>query len=206
LGEAWHNNHHAFPTSAGHGLRRGELDISALVIRALERAGLAWDVVRVSQARAAADEVSARRGTLRLREALAQALPERPFRVELWDGSALPPTDGDGRPTFTLRSPRAVSHVLRAPGQLGLGRAYVSGELEVDDMNAVLALLDGYAVPSLDVRARARLVVGAALAGALRSVPRIPPLSFARAGSATASSATDAPSRTTTTSRTSSSS
>ncbi len=48
LGEAWHNNHHAFPTSAEHGMRRRELDISALVIGALERTGLAWDVVRVS--------------------------------------------------------------------------------------------------------------------------------------------------------------
>jgi stearoyl-CoA desaturase (delta-9 desaturase) len=51
LGEAWHNNHHAFPTSAEHGLRRWELDPSALVIRVLERFGLAWDVVRVSPER-----------------------------------------------------------------------------------------------------------------------------------------------------------
>jgi stearoyl-CoA desaturase (Delta-9 desaturase) len=54
LGEAWHNNHHAFPTSAGHGLRRWEIDPSALVIRGLERLGLAWDVVRVSPERQAA--------------------------------------------------------------------------------------------------------------------------------------------------------
>jgi stearoyl-CoA desaturase (delta-9 desaturase) len=54
LGEAWHNNHHAFPTSAGHGLRRREIDPSALVIRGLERVGLAWDVVRVSPERQAA--------------------------------------------------------------------------------------------------------------------------------------------------------
>lgn len=53
LGEAWHNNHHAFPTSAEHGLRRWELDPSALLIRALERVGLAWDVVRVSPSRQA---------------------------------------------------------------------------------------------------------------------------------------------------------
>jgi stearoyl-CoA desaturase (delta-9 desaturase) len=48
LGEAWHNNHHAFPTSAHHGLRPVEraLDPSALVIATLERLGLAWDVVR----------------------------------------------------------------------------------------------------------------------------------------------------------------
>ena len=53
LGEAWHNNHHAFPTSAEHGLRRFEVDPSALVIRALERVGLAWDLVRVSPQRQA---------------------------------------------------------------------------------------------------------------------------------------------------------
>jgi stearoyl-CoA desaturase (Delta-9 desaturase) len=51
LGEAWHNNHHAFPTSATHGLRRRQIDLSALVIRALESVGLAWDVVRISPER-----------------------------------------------------------------------------------------------------------------------------------------------------------
>jgi stearoyl-CoA desaturase (Delta-9 desaturase) len=54
FGEAWHNNHHAFPTSARHGLRRWQLDPSAWVIRALERTGLAWDVVRVDERRQAA--------------------------------------------------------------------------------------------------------------------------------------------------------
>jgi stearoyl-CoA desaturase (delta-9 desaturase) len=51
FGEAWHNNHHAFPTSASHGLKRWELDLSSLVIRGLERVGLAWNVVRVDPAR-----------------------------------------------------------------------------------------------------------------------------------------------------------
>jgi stearoyl-CoA desaturase (delta-9 desaturase) len=51
FGEAWHNNHHAFPTSARHGLGRWQLDPSALVIRGLEVTGLAWDVVRVSPER-----------------------------------------------------------------------------------------------------------------------------------------------------------
>ncbi|MDX6508721.1 MAG: hypothetical protein QOG81_473 [Gaiellaceae bacterium] len=48
LGEAWHHNHHAFPSSAFHGLKRSEIDVSAWVIRGLERLGLVWKVVRVS--------------------------------------------------------------------------------------------------------------------------------------------------------------
>ena len=52
-GEAWHNNHHAFPTSYRHGLQRWQIDPSAAMIRLLEMAGLAWDVVRVDPARIA---------------------------------------------------------------------------------------------------------------------------------------------------------
>jgi stearoyl-CoA desaturase (Delta-9 desaturase) len=58
LGEAWHNNHHAFPTSAAHGMRRWELDPSALVIRALEKTGLAWGVVRVPRDRQATKQLA----------------------------------------------------------------------------------------------------------------------------------------------------
>jgi stearoyl-CoA desaturase (delta-9 desaturase) len=54
FGEAWHNNHHAFPTSAFHGLGRTEIDFSGLLITALERAGLVWDVQRVAPERQAA--------------------------------------------------------------------------------------------------------------------------------------------------------
>ena len=51
LGEAWHNNHHAFPTSARHGLRWWQLDLSGWFIAALESTGLVWDVVRISPER-----------------------------------------------------------------------------------------------------------------------------------------------------------
>jgi stearoyl-CoA desaturase (delta-9 desaturase) len=44
MGEGWHNNHHAFPTSARHGLRWWQVDVSYIVIRALKLLGLAWDV------------------------------------------------------------------------------------------------------------------------------------------------------------------
>jgi stearoyl-CoA desaturase (delta-9 desaturase) len=58
-GEAWHNNHHAFPTSYRHGLKPWQLDPSAGVIRLLELMGLAWDVVRVDPARRTAKELAA---------------------------------------------------------------------------------------------------------------------------------------------------
>ena len=44
LGEGWHNNHHAFPSSAPHGLDPGQIDVSWWVIRGLERLGLVWNV------------------------------------------------------------------------------------------------------------------------------------------------------------------
>ncbi|HEX8523252.1 MAG TPA: fatty acid desaturase [Tepidisphaeraceae bacterium] len=43
-GEGWHNNHHAFPTSARHGLEWWQLDISWIVIRAMQAMGLVWKV------------------------------------------------------------------------------------------------------------------------------------------------------------------
>jgi stearoyl-CoA desaturase (Delta-9 desaturase) len=61
FGEAWHHNHHAFPTSAFHGLRRREIDPGGLVIGALERLGLAWNVVRPSHERQAEKALAAAR-------------------------------------------------------------------------------------------------------------------------------------------------
>ena len=111
--------------------------------------------------------------TAPLRTALAAALPERPFTVELWDGTQLRATDGPG-PVFRLTSPRALGHVLRAPGQLGVGRAYVTGGLEVDDIDAALALLDRWQAPPMGWGARLRLAGAAVRAGALTAVPRTP--------------------------------
>jgi len=51
LGEAWHHNHHAFPRAAQQGLRWWEIDLSALVIRALRRLHLAWNVVLITPER-----------------------------------------------------------------------------------------------------------------------------------------------------------
>jgi stearoyl-CoA desaturase (delta-9 desaturase) len=53
LGEAWHHNHHAFPRSAAHGLKRSEVDFSAMLIRGMRRVGLAWNVIEISPERQA---------------------------------------------------------------------------------------------------------------------------------------------------------
>ena len=63
MGESWHHNHHAFPTSAFHGLRFWErmTDPTGLVISLLERLGVVWNVVRITPERQAAKTVEARR-------------------------------------------------------------------------------------------------------------------------------------------------
>ena len=111
--------------------------------------------------------------TTPFREALAEALPERPFTVSLWDGTALPSTNGNG-PTLTARSPQALAHALRAPGQLGLGRAYVSGELDVDDLDAIIKVADGWQPPPLDARTKAKLAVTALRAAGPQRPPKRP--------------------------------
>jgi stearoyl-CoA desaturase (delta-9 desaturase) len=58
LGEAWHNNHHEFPTSAEHGMGPDEFDPSATLIRLLEKSGLVWDVVRIPPEKQQAKEVA----------------------------------------------------------------------------------------------------------------------------------------------------
>jgi cyclopropane-fatty-acyl-phospholipid synthase len=108
-----------------------------------------------------------------LRREIEARIPERPFVVEFWDGSRLPSTSGDG-PVFSVRSPRAAAHVLRAPGQLGLGRAYVSGEIEVDDIDAVIDLLDSWKPPPLDAADKRRLLLGAVRAAGLSIPPKRP--------------------------------
>jgi len=108
-----------------------------------------------------------------LRREIAARLPDRPFVLEFWDGSALQATSPGG-PTFVVRSPRAVAHALRAPGQLGLGRAYVSGELDVDDMDATIRLLNEWQPPALDGADKRALMLAAVRAAGLTPPPPRP--------------------------------
>ncbi len=113
------------------------------------------------------------RTTEPLRRELENTLPDRPFRLTFWDGTELPPTNGGG-PALHVRSPEALAHALRAPGQLGLGRAYVSGALEVEDIEATLQLLETYRPPPIAKRAQLRLAAAAARAVGPMRPPPIP--------------------------------
>jgi cyclopropane-fatty-acyl-phospholipid synthase len=109
-----------------------------------------------------------------LRREIERALPERPFAVDLWDGSTIPSTGkGDG-PRFTVNSPRALAQLVRAPGELGLGRAYVTGDIDVDDLMAVMRVVDSWEPPPIDGRARAKLVLAAVRAMGVPRLPRVP--------------------------------
>jgi cyclopropane-fatty-acyl-phospholipid synthase len=98
-----------------------------------------------------------------LRRELQAALPERPFTVRFWDGTGVEATETDA-PTFSFRSPQALAHVLRAPGELGIGRAYVTGLLEVDDLDGALQVMDTFEPPPINLRSQLRL--GGALVAA----------------------------------------
>jgi cyclopropane-fatty-acyl-phospholipid synthase len=113
------------------------------------------------------------RSTEPLRRELAAALPERPFRVTFWDGTELPPTNGGG-PALHVRSPAALAHALRAPGQLGIGRAYVSGAIEVDDIDEAMAAILNFSPPPIDRGRRLRLALAAARAMGPVKPPAVP--------------------------------
>lgn len=109
-----------------------------------------------------------------LREELARALPDRPFEVEFWDGSTLPATNGASLTTFRVKSPLALAHALRAPGQLGIGRAYVSGALVPDDIDAAIQVLDQWKPPALDTKAKLKLAAAAVKSTGLMAPPKPP--------------------------------
>src|SRR3954447_5554218 len=105
-----------------------------------------------------------------LRDEIGRVFPDRPFRIEFWDGSVLPPTNGGG-PTFRLQSRKAVGHALRAPGQLGIERAYVTGDIAVDDLDAAMKVVLNWEPPPVDRATQAKL----ALAALRAAGPMVPP-------------------------------
>ncbi|UGS33921.1 class I SAM-dependent methyltransferase [Capillimicrobium parvum] len=109
----------------------------------------------------------------------------RTIRIRFWDGSELPSADGDpDAPAVILRSPRALSHVAWRPGEIGVARAWVSGEVDSDgDIERILTLrtrFEGLHFGSAELALLART---ARRLGALRGgKPPIPETEFRKDG------------------------
>ena len=108
---------------------------------------------------------------------------ELPVRLRAWDGSEAGPHDA---PVLVIRSRRALRRMLWAPGELGLARAYVTGDIDVEGN-----LADGFRrawrlarsrpdnAASLSARGRVKATLAAARLGAIGTPPR-PPATEAR--------------------------
>jgi cyclopropane-fatty-acyl-phospholipid synthase len=117
--------------------------------------------------------------TEELRPLLTEMLGGEPrIQIRFWDGSSW----GSGRASVILRSPQALRRLLYAPGELGFGRAYVAGEIDIeDDIYEVLAERDRLASPTehfsfrFGFRAVLRLLRACARLGVLGLPPAPPP-------------------------------
>jgi cyclopropane-fatty-acyl-phospholipid synthase len=105
---------------------------------------------------------------------------ELPVRIRAWDGTEAGPTDG---PVLVIKNRRALRRLLWAPGEMGLARAYVTGDIDVDGDMA-----DGFRRawamsakrrPSVSLRDKASAGFAAARLGAVGPPPK-PPASEAR--------------------------
>ena len=120
----------------------------------------------------------------RTRGAIAEGrLGTLPVSLSFWDGSVLPAPDPDA-PSIVIREPSALAYLLHAPAQVGLGRAWVSGAIDVDgDLEAVLAARGHFEAAQLSRRDRARVALEALRAAGPRVlVPPPAPASEARTG------------------------
>jgi cyclopropane-fatty-acyl-phospholipid synthase len=111
--------------------------------------------------------------TAPLRRAIEAALPRRPFAISFWDGTTVPATEPDS-PTFRLLSPQALAHVVRAPGELGLGRAFVLGLIDADSIEGAVRVIDTFEAPRPSVPQMLALAGGVVRACGLTRLPRPP--------------------------------
>ncbi len=101
--------------------------------------------------------------------------------MHFWDGTNVAATR-DRSPTFIVRRPTALAHLISAPGTLGLGRAYVDGSLAVDDLDGAFTVVDEWQPPSLGTSDRVRLGLALALAAAPGGLPHRPGIELVLGG------------------------
>ncbi len=109
---------------------------------------------------------------LRLKSLLEQLLgSELPVRIRAWDGSQAGPP---GAPALVVRNRRAVRRLLWKPGELGLARAWVAGDLEIEgDFYGALALLSGLVWERDDTRSGLEILRDARTRAALFGLVRL---------------------------------
>ncbi|NUR44054.1 MAG: SAM-dependent methyltransferase, partial [Streptomyces sp.] len=95
-----------------------------------------------------------------------------PVRLRAWDGSQAGPP---GAPALVLRNRRAVRRLLFKPGELGLARAWVAGDLDIDgDLYTALDLISGLVWErGEDTRSRAAMLRDPEVRAALRGLVRL---------------------------------
>ncbi len=72
--------------------------------------------------------------------------PDLPIAIRAYDGSRLGPPEDEAGATIIVRSPDALRRIVTAPGELGFGRAYVAGDLDVE--GDIYEALEASATPS----------------------------------------------------------
>jgi cyclopropane-fatty-acyl-phospholipid synthase len=119
------------------------------------------------------------RGRTQVAEALAPLMnavlaPQTPVRFEFWDGSGLGPVESSG--VVAVRSPQAIRQILWAPRELGLARAYVAGNLDIEgDLYETLrALEDSVQDVRIGIKAMPKLWTGAIRIGVVGRPPSRP--------------------------------
>jgi cyclopropane-fatty-acyl-phospholipid synthase len=106
-----------------------------------------------------------------------------PFAVRFWDESELRPEGEGSDDTIVVRDSRALSYIATAPNQVGLGRAWVAGDLDLDgDLERALRAGERLRDLRLGLGDRLASIVAAARAGALRLRSPAPPRSEAKLG------------------------
>lgn len=105
-------------------------------------------------------------------------LRERPVAIRFWDGSELPSASGPAAPTVVIRDPAAAAYLIREPNEIGLGRAWVAGLLDVEgDLSETLAARHRLRGASLTRADRLRAAVCAARLLGARAWRRPPAVS-----------------------------
>jgi cyclopropane-fatty-acyl-phospholipid synthase len=93
-----------------------------------------------------------------------------PVAVRFWDGSELP---SGGSAVVVIKDPTAIAHLVHAPGELGLARAWVDGSLEIDgELEAVLGVRDAVKGFEPSAADRARLALAALCVAGARGLRR----------------------------------